>query len=422
MGMGAAVAASLGRPAELLALGRAALLARAAAKRRWDDPNLDFCYGMLNRVSRSFAVVIQQLGTELRDAVCIFYLVLRALDTVEDDMSIPKDVKVPALQTFYTHLEDPTWTIRCGTGAYADLMEKYSLVTKSYLKLSPKFQEVIKDITKRMGAGMAEFIGREASMCKQPQHQQDFILTPFASQVITKEDYDLYCHYVAGLVGIGLSNLFVNAGLEEPYFASADDLSNSLGLFLQKTNIIRDYHEDITELPAPRMFWPKEVWGKYATHLEIMAMGTLTVCYNNVDVFRKNVKMRRGASARIVVNTTSMLAVYTSLVEFASELRAKVKANLDDPSVKETEEAVKKLLLQCEKGRQKALQKQEAADLAASSLSFRLVVLLAFLAYAAYAFGFGGSEQRAEALKPFGLIQQASKSALCGWRLCCAYT
>ena len=31
-------------------------------------------------------------------------------------------------------------------------------------------------------------------------------------QVVTLEDYDLYCHYVAGLVGIGLSNLFVASG------------------------------------------------------------------------------------------------------------------------------------------------------------------------------------------------------------------
>jgi len=37
-------------------------------------------------VSRSFAVVIQQLPQELQDPVCIFYLVLRGLDSVEDDM------------------------------------------------------------------------------------------------------------------------------------------------------------------------------------------------------------------------------------------------------------------------------------------------------------------------------------------------
>ncbi len=43
--------------------------------------------------------------------------------------------------------------------------------------------QVIADITHRMGDGMAEFIEKE---------------------VVTVRDYDLYCHYVAGLVGIGL--------------------------------------------------------------------------------------------------------------------------------------------------------------------------------------------------------------------------
>ena len=40
------------------------------------------------------------------------------------------------------------------------------------------------------------------------------------------------------------------------------------GSFLQKTNIIRDYLEDIVEEPAPRMFWPKCVWSKYAKTLD----------------------------------------------------------------------------------------------------------------------------------------------------------
>lgn len=34
------------------------------------------------------------------------------------------------------------------------------------------------------------------------------------------------------------------------------ELANSMGLFLQKTNIIRDYLEDILE---GRVFWPKSV-------------------------------------------------------------------------------------------------------------------------------------------------------------------
>lgn len=44
-----------------------------------------------------------------RHAVCIFYLVLRALDTVEDDMSIPLDKKVPMLNDFHTFLYQEEW-------------------------------------------------------------------------------------------------------------------------------------------------------------------------------------------------------------------------------------------------------------------------------------------------------------------------
>lgn len=65
-----------------------------------------------------------------------------------------------------------------------------------------------------------------------------------------------YCHYVAGLVGIGLSRLFSASQLEDPEVGQDTELANSMGLFLQKTNIIRDYLEDTQE---GRAFWPQEV-------------------------------------------------------------------------------------------------------------------------------------------------------------------
>lgn len=65
-----------------------------------------------------------------------------------------------------------------------------------------------------------------------------------------------YCHYVAGLVGIGLSRLFSASELEDSIVGQDTDLANSMGLFLQKTNIIRDYLEDQLE---GREFWPREV-------------------------------------------------------------------------------------------------------------------------------------------------------------------
>jgi len=74
------------------------------------------------------------------------------------------------------------------------------------------------------------------------------------------EDYDLYCHYVAGLVGEGLSRIFSASGKEAAWLGDQLELSNSMGLLLQKTNIIRDYREDTDE---QRFFWPREIWGKY---------------------------------------------------------------------------------------------------------------------------------------------------------------
>merc|ERR1719160_775942 len=94
------------------------------AKKLPKEPNLAYCYDVLNKVSRSFAIVIQQLDPELRDAVCVFYLVLRALDTVEDDMALADGVKLPALLDFHEKIYDRGFSMPCGEGHYAELMER----------------------------------------------------------------------------------------------------------------------------------------------------------------------------------------------------------------------------------------------------------------------------------------------------------
>ena len=109
-------------------------------------------------------------------------------------------------------------------------------------------------------------------------------------KVVTKKDYDLYCHYVAGLVGIGLSHLFSGSGLEDPAVAESEVTANHMGLFLQKTNIIRDFledHEDLNEETGDRrVFWPKEIWGKYTDNLADFTFGKnetqAVACLNNM--------------------------------------------------------------------------------------------------------------------------------------------
>lgn len=84
-----------------------------------------------------------------------------------------------------------------------------------------------------------------------------FVPTPSSTTLST---YNLYTHYVAGLVGIGLSQLFSASGLESPKLALQTDLANTMGCFLQKVNILKDFGVDCNE---GRVWWPKEVWSKW---------------------------------------------------------------------------------------------------------------------------------------------------------------
>ncbi|XP_068937467.1 squalene synthase [Petaurus breviceps papuanus] len=209
--------------------------------------SLKTCYKYLNQTSRSFAAVIQALDSELRNAVCIFYLVLRALDTVEDDMTISMEKKVPLLQNFHSYLYQPDWRYMESNQKDRQVLEDFSTVSLEFRNLAESYQVVINDICQKMGHGMAEFLEKKVN---------------------SMQEWDKYCHYVAGLVGIGLSRLFSASELEDPIIGQDLKLANSMGLFLQKTNIIRDYLEDSME---GREFWPQEVWSRYTKKLSDLA-------------------------------------------------------------------------------------------------------------------------------------------------------
>ena len=71
-----------------------------------------------------------------RHPVCIFYLVLRALDTVEDDMTIPMETKVPLLKRFHTFLYDKDWCYRYSEEKDKEVLERFPVV-KTYSFLVP---------------------------------------------------------------------------------------------------------------------------------------------------------------------------------------------------------------------------------------------------------------------------------------------
>lgn len=108
-----------------------------------------------------------------------------------------------------------------------------------------------------MQTGMADYAHRAALVSK----PSTLSSPPPSPYLETVSEYDLYCHYVAGLVGEGLSRLFAASGKEVPWLGEQLTLSNSMGLLLQKTNILRDIREDTDQ---GRYFWPREFWGVWS--------------------------------------------------------------------------------------------------------------------------------------------------------------
>ncbi|XP_046947583.1 squalene synthase isoform X1 [Lynx rufus] len=325
--------------------------------------SLKTCYKYLNQTSRSFAAVIEALDGEMRHAVCIFYLVLRALDTLEDDMTISVEKKVPLLHNFHSYLYEPDWRYMESKEKDRQVLEDFPTISLEFRNLAEKYQTVIVDICRKMGFGMAEFLDKH---------------------VTSEQEWDKYCHYVAGLVGIGLSRLFSASELEDPLVGEDVERANSMGLFLQKTNIIRDYLEDQRE---GREFWPQEVWSKYVKKLgdfakpqnidsavqclnelitnalhhipdvitylsrlrnqsvfnfcaipQVMAIATLAACYNNQQVFKGVVKIRKGQAVTLMMDATNMPAVKAIIYQYMEEIYHRIPRS--DPSSSKTRQII----------------------------------------------------------------------------------
>ncbi|KAI9188411.1 bifunctional farnesyl-diphosphate farnesyltransferase/squalene synthase [Blastocladiella emersonii ATCC 22665] len=383
------------KPARAAAAAAAAAKAAAAATTdpataREDEGHapdtLARCYYYLDRTSRSFAAVIRALHPDLRDAVCIFYLALRGLDTIEDDMTIPLPRKLAVLARFHEHLATPGWTFSENALADKDrdLLLEFNVVVDQFLRLPPPFRAVIADITEKMATGMAYYCQRayeqdqaaEAALAaaaaapSATAAEAEAAVLLSGNRVQTIAEYNEYCYYVAGLVGHGLTRLFLASGLETSPALAADDLylANSMGLALQKVNITRDFYEDYLE---NRAFWPREIWGHYAASLgellepdnyygkgraalnhmcynalrhvkdvleylaalrdptvfkfcaipQVMAIATIAEIYNNPRVFSGNVKIRKGMTVQLIMQATDIESVKRVFARFARDLQ-----------------------------------------------------------------------------------------------------
>lgn len=231
----------------------------------------------------------------------------------------------------------------------------------------------------------------------------EFVVKDMGQGTATVEEYNRYCHFVAGLVGEGLSRLFVVSGLESSSLSKELRLSDQMGLFLQKVNIIRDYLEDYVD---GRSWWPKSIWSKYSetgdlgyfcnvideevrakslaclnelvtdalelapdclaymsmlqcTEIfkfcaipQVMAIATLDKLYNNQDVFTGVVKIRKGLSCQLILQTDTVAQLHGIFYDFSRSISKKAKTNAkNDPSQERTLKACQAVMTLTEETR-----------------------------------------------------------------------
>lgn len=181
---------------------------------------------ILKETSRTFYIPITFLSKGLQETVSSAYLCMRAIDEIEDHPELPANDKSQLLLSIHQILQKPFHE-----DVFAELFEPYqSILPKVTLKLEnwirvcpPGIAERVLDATSTMAKGMAKWV------------QKDWIIK-------SEEDLDDYTYYVAGLVGVMLSDIWKWYDDTE----TNEHLAIAFGRGLQAVNILRNYKEDET--------------------------------------------------------------------------------------------------------------------------------------------------------------------------------
>ncbi|MEN2768866.1 phytoene/squalene synthase family protein [Ornithinibacillus xuwenensis] len=179
---------------------------------------------MLKQTSRTFYIPIKLLKPKLRKTVASAYLCMRAIDEIEDHEQLDSDSKQHLLRSTSELLKN-----NFDTNSYRQLLEPHESilpeVTKrlgDWIQFCPdSIVDKVLESTSIMAEGMADWVEKNW-------------------QIRTKEDLDDYTYYVAGLVGVMLSDIW------NWYDNTETDptLAIGYGRGLQAVNVLRNQEED----------------------------------------------------------------------------------------------------------------------------------------------------------------------------------
>ena len=189
---------------------------------------------MLENVSRTFALSIRYLPTALRQPVGLSYLLYRVSDCIEDHKDMLSERKISLLEAWNGVLQGQTNALEFAH-QISDLDHNDPEVYVA--QQAPELIAALDDIPSELRTTIISRVSESTIGMAHWQKQG-----PFIANLAEMDDY---MHYVAGLVGYLMTDLF--SWYSTRFYARKAELipmSHEIGLGLQTVNVIRGLRSD----------------------------------------------------------------------------------------------------------------------------------------------------------------------------------
>lgn len=215
-----------------------------------EPPQRRYLDYFMEGVSRSFAVVVSFLELPLRDYVAAAYLICRVIDNIEDCQQ-PSDWKAVRFKEISQLLSKPDQAT-----SILKIWERENwpgLDTNQTRLMGVEEGQMLWQIYALIPEASRSSIQRWAQVMANGMHRlEDPLVSPDWSSkenirlLRRHQDYNEYCYIVAGTVGHMVTELVAqHYGFSESVVTELNASAESCGRGLQKTNILKDFAEDL---------------------------------------------------------------------------------------------------------------------------------------------------------------------------------
>ena len=341
-----------------------------------------FLSTFMNKVSRSFAIVVPCLEEPLNHFMATTYLICRVVDNIED-CGEPFGWKKKRFAEFSRLLGNPSlasdmlsaWEHEPWPSLTSDeklLMSSADGMTlwQVYGLIPDEARDTIRRWTCVMARGMSQL--------EDPTQAPRLVCRNGVQILAAEEDYDGYCYFVAGTVGHLATELVshhyqLTDGIADRLLANCE----AFGRALQKTNIVKDFAEDLargicylpdewmtevdrsplslTNTPTP---WKQKVLDNVMDELETATDYVLTLPYDaagyrlasllcllpayqtillaaqqHETLFTDDhhVKISRETFSQCLQDAQSMMSDNDAILQYSRDLKNAVDATFDGP-------------------------------------------------------------------------------------------